>query len=153
MLDAADRSARRQVGLEGSGDAQEGSGLSQDRIPFEDLGLEDDVHEAGCDGAAKRWRMALHLEAAACVELGGILNVSGSAGRVVASEATHVIPITRWARPTDSEAGSAMSQGIWRRGFSSVMFAACLPRCHRIASSAMRREVPRPHRMNVGRLR
>ncbi len=34
-------------GLEGSGNAEESGGLSQGGVPHEDLGPEDDVHEAG----------------------------------------------------------------------------------------------------------
>ncbi len=47
VLGTADRSARRQVGLEGSGDAQEGGGFGQDGVAREDLGPKDDVDEAG----------------------------------------------------------------------------------------------------------
>jgi len=35
------------VSLQSSGDAQEGSRLGQGRVPCEDLGPEDEVHEAG----------------------------------------------------------------------------------------------------------
>ncbi len=34
-------------GLEGSGNAEESGGLSQGGVAHEDLGLEDDAHEAG----------------------------------------------------------------------------------------------------------